>query len=854
MDQGAQQVSEDGAVESESSLTVLVIDFSSSDESSESKERHGQSFESRSDSGDTLLSSSRAARTGCVGVMLAGKSAGVQACGREQRSAVSTIRASRVSWTRPRGSTVPHLDPLPHVHHLTQRPNKMSAEEATKPQGEEESTAVFEPVVKLDQTVEVKTHEEDEEALFKMRAKLFRFSSDSSEWKERGTGDVRLLQHKQSKKVRLVMRRDKTLKVCANHYITPEMALSPNIGSDRSWVYNVAADVSDGEAKAETLAIRFANSENANLFRTAFLSAQETNKKLLSGENAAPEPVASDAPVAADATSTTQTGVPVEKGKEAAPAENATEDAPPAYKDEGVVPPPEKVEVVQGEEVKEPTAERPSEEDVHAATKECRLDFCSLTMATQAGSSTADAGAADLDRFWQPPPASLAKLPQLRASLARFPSPALRVSRVSQLDASLLDNELEGILHGPVKTALDGVRPAGGRTWEPEFMALLRLAVLKLSLWESGATYGSALQNLRYRNEGRHAKGLQSTATDSNLTRIQKLAYTLLVVLPPYLHSRLQDRMLTSSWADEPLPRSWFSLVDLRRLMARGRRREEEMIQWKREWKRTGWELLNVGERLSAVLGLVNFLVFLYNGRYRTLIDRVLKMRLVYAQRAFTPNVSFEFLNRQLVWEAFTEFLLFLLPLVNLHRLRLRVVKAISSRATKSTTLRSLATALPAPLASTLGLSSLRSSSASKTDSKGTAKPAGPLAFLPAHTCPICYSLSTAPPTHLPSASFADPTLPSASLLHTSGPADGGDTSVKIPYVANCEGRCRYCYYCVVGALAKADEEADDSWTCLRCGGDVTGAEREVPVEVAAGVEGMDDEAEKAEEKAELAG
>lgn len=49
--------------------------------------------------------------------------------------------------------------------------------------------------------------------------------------------------------------------------------------------------------------------------------------------------------------------MPVEKGKEAAPAENATEDAPPAYKDEGVVPPPEKVEVVQGEEVKEPTAE-----------------------------------------------------------------------------------------------------------------------------------------------------------------------------------------------------------------------------------------------------------------------------------------------------------------------------------------------------------------------------------------------------------------------------------------------------------------------------------------------------------------
>lgn len=51
-----------------------------------------------------------------------------------------------------------------------------------------------------------------------MRAKLFKFDRDSREWKERGTGDVRLLKHKDNGKTRLVMRRDKTLKVCANHY------------------------------------------------------------------------------------------------------------------------------------------------------------------------------------------------------------------------------------------------------------------------------------------------------------------------------------------------------------------------------------------------------------------------------------------------------------------------------------------------------------------------------------------------------------------------------------------------------------------------------------------------------------
>ncbi|KAI8329242.1 RanBP1 domain-containing protein, partial [Chlamydoabsidia padenii] len=138
----------------------------------------------------------------------------------------------------------------------------------------------FEPVIQLSE-VEVKTLEEEEDALFKMRAKLFRYDKQLKEWKERGTGDVKFLQHKETKKVRLLMRRDKTLKVCANHYVNNDMTLSPNVGSDRSWVWNVAADVSDGgEAKPETLAIRFANSENANLFKEKFEEAQKINADL----------------------------------------------------------------------------------------------------------------------------------------------------------------------------------------------------------------------------------------------------------------------------------------------------------------------------------------------------------------------------------------------------------------------------------------------------------------------------------------------------------------------------------------------------------------------------------------------
>lgn len=47
--------------------------------------------------------------------------------------------------------------------------------------------------------------------------------------------------------------------------VVPDMKLSPNVGSDRSWVWNAAADVSEGEPEAQTLAIRFANADSRSL-------------------------------------------------------------------------------------------------------------------------------------------------------------------------------------------------------------------------------------------------------------------------------------------------------------------------------------------------------------------------------------------------------------------------------------------------------------------------------------------------------------------------------------------------------------------------------------------------------------
>ncbi|KAI9175538.1 hypothetical protein H9P43_006899 [Blastocladiella emersonii ATCC 22665] len=131
--------------------------------------------------------------------------------------------------------------------------------------------------------VQVKTAEDDETPLFRMRAKLFRFEKATTEWKERGTGEMRLMMHKQSGKVRVLMRRDKTLKLCANHVIAPEMKLNPNVGSDRSWVWTALADFSEDEVKPEMLAVRFANSDIAQRFKAKFEEAQKWNNDLNAG-------------------------------------------------------------------------------------------------------------------------------------------------------------------------------------------------------------------------------------------------------------------------------------------------------------------------------------------------------------------------------------------------------------------------------------------------------------------------------------------------------------------------------------------------------------------------------------------
>ncbi|KAK9290387.1 hypothetical protein L1049_008556 [Liquidambar formosana] len=150
-------------------------------------------------------------------------------------------------------------------------------EEETATAEDEDTGAQVAPIVKLEE-VAVTTGEEEEDALIDLKAKLYRFDKGGNQWKERGAGSVKLLKHKESGKVRLVMRQSKTLKICANHLVLPTMTVQEHAGNDKSCVWH-ATDFADGELKDELFCIRFANVENCRSFMDMFQEVAETQGK-----------------------------------------------------------------------------------------------------------------------------------------------------------------------------------------------------------------------------------------------------------------------------------------------------------------------------------------------------------------------------------------------------------------------------------------------------------------------------------------------------------------------------------------------------------------------------------------------
>ena len=164
---------------------------------------------------------------------------------------------------------------------LFSSPGKQQEEDEDGEEGEGGHDPYFEPIVPLPELVEVKTGEEDEEVLFKHRAKVYRYCGETKQWKERGVGDIKILKHKVSSVHRVLLRRDQVHKIAANHRITPEMELKPLASSETAWCW-YAMDFSEGheaEGSLEHLAVRFKTADAAQEFKSVFNACQEGKTK-----------------------------------------------------------------------------------------------------------------------------------------------------------------------------------------------------------------------------------------------------------------------------------------------------------------------------------------------------------------------------------------------------------------------------------------------------------------------------------------------------------------------------------------------------------------------------------------------
>ncbi|CAD6442059.1 7a6c81f8-e936-454f-b5ce-9e0da55e43b4 [Sclerotinia trifoliorum] len=320
--------------------------------------------------------------------------------------------------------------------------------------------------------------------------------------------------------------------------------------------------------------------------------------------------------------------------------------------------------------------------------------------------------------------------------------------RVGQVDAELLDEELLDLLKGQVGEGLKYFGTHIQDDWSAEIMLALRAILFKLSIWDHDATYGATLQNLKF-TDARHSGSVLVSPS-----KWQKGLYGLFTVGGKYAWTRWENYLVDSdNGYSTPSP-----------LISRLSR------------------ITDLFTNVHSTAAFASFLVFLVNGRYRTLLDRILRLRLAPPTSQVSREVSFEYLNRQLVWHAFTEFLLFVLPLVGISRWR-RFLSRFWRR-TKS----------------------LFNTSSSDELSSSTKK--GELAFLPERTCAICY--------HDQNALQATEEGVMAAAAST-GVIGSAQTDITNPY-ETVECGCIYCFVCIA---SKLEAEEGEGWTCLRCGEEV---------------------------------
>ena len=178
----------------------------------------------------------------------------------------------------------------------------------------------------------------------------------------------------------------------------------------------------------------------------------------------------------------------------------------------------------------------------------------------------------------------------------------------------MLDAEIESLFSAQLRRAVRFVQvlvPAAA-SLQPEALLLIRYYVYKHSLLRNSATPGQQLLDLR----------LVDSSSYGPVSGHRLMCNGVVTVSAPYLLQRCAPLL--------PLKPAALAA-----------------------------DLLKLAE-------LLNFVIFLTDGKFRSLSHRLLSIACTHSSAAalFSP-VNYDFMSREMLWYTFAEFLSFLLPLVN---------------------------------------------------------------------------------------------------------------------------------------------------------------------------------------------
>ncbi|ODV85257.1 hypothetical protein CANARDRAFT_179861, partial [[Candida] arabinofermentans NRRL YB-2248] len=339
-------------------------------------------------------------------------------------------------------------------------------------------------------------------------------------------------------------------------------------------------------------------------------------------------------------------------------------------------------------------------------------------------------------------------------------------NRVLQLDAKMLDNEVFSMLNKQLTEILNNSRLPPflhklNSTFSKELRLLLELIIFKLTIWDKNSSYGMILQNLVMFDGGDAEK-----RTKNELSKFKKVLLLLNIVVG-HLFKRLESYLY--SLDDDDLDDDIVNDPEVSVL-------KTKVKQMTRKLLRSLRDQLPRLQKLYTILSLSNFLVFLVKGNHPNLLTRILHIKykaLTSTQVSFASNpetISYEFQDRQLVWNTLTEFIVFIMPIISIPKFSKKLVRLVRSD----------------------------DDSKSQLSEKESSK----YKFLPERCCAICYQNSS------------NQAAPGVDV-------SVDDNLITNPHQASC-GHL-YCYYCIVSKLEEfktldSKDEEDKFWKCLRCG------------------------------------